>query len=125
MIRFGMDWSFFRGMQSEDNVEKALQKLAKQKKIQSYSRSPRNSKLDRKGVDFTVTRNNGKDEYIQVKSSDTAAAQWNKKRGRPGAVNGQSPNVVKSIKKLLFGRVLETFHGMSNPLINEPRGWIA
>lgn len=116
MIRFGMHYSFIRGMDSENNVEKALQELQKENRIAGYKRAARNSKLDHQGIDFVVTKPNGKDEFIQVKSSDNAVAKWNRKHGRPKAVNGQDENVLQKVAKLLFGQIREGFHGMRNVL---------
>lgn len=122
MILFGVHYSFIRGMQSEDNVEQALKELKRDKKILAYHRAARNSKLDHRGIDFIATKLDGDDVFIQVKSSDSAVEKWNRKRGRPKAINGQNPNVIQLVKKILFGRILEHFHGMTNKIDN---GWTA
>jgi hypothetical protein len=48
-----------RGMASEDHIEECLKFLKSQGKVRSYLRTERNSQLDRHGVDFLFTLEDG------------------------------------------------------------------
>lgn len=91
-----LDPSALHGDNSEDNVEEALKKLKRRKKIKGYRRTASYTEK----VDFYIQKGrNGSGRPLQVKSTDRAVTKFEKKNPEIPAVNGQQAEekIIKNI----------------------------
>lgn len=89
-----------RGLKSEMNVQCALWQLSRDKFIQKWWRTVKNSPEDQAGIDFFVVYKR-MTIPLQVKSSEMGAQRFERRGGVINCVVGQGDNLIPRIKQAL------------------------